>query len=125
MADRRAFPFVDVRNIAVGEGVSKTGVMPEIIERGDEAIDEFIERVTGDREDIIYTLEIRALSARSAAAKGRIFVRTKNLFEPDTIDLIQVMDSNGEVVLGGTPYSIRGTDKYGMDEYTVMLSVGK
>lgn len=79
MATQRIFPRVKVDQIRV------TGPdRDELV--GEEFVEEAI-RALGDREELIYNLNIRGLTEAGTNLTGRTYVRAKNLIEPDIIDV--------------------------------------
>lgn len=79
MSTQRAFPRVEVEQITV--------VGPDRNEAiGEEFVEETIQSL-GEREELIYELNIDSVFEPGSKMTGRAYVRVKNPLEPDIIDV--------------------------------------
>lgn len=104
---KTVFPGIEVTNIATEEAFRGAEEQGQFFPN--EPISDFVEDVVGDRDKIVYDLSVNAFTEAGAIAKARAYVRAKNPFEFDRLDVIDARMVDDELV----------------NTYTVMVGVTK
>lgn len=94
-----AVPGIELKGIAVDTHYTATGSSSEgyIDAALDTVTPDAILELLGDRDRLVYELEVEAFTESSARIKSRTFVRAKNPFEPKRIKIVNstLTSSNG------------------------------
>lgn len=90
-------PFMTIERIHTRESVTKAGDGP-MLERAAEKIGEVTPEMIKERfsgqTTLIYDVKVKAVGESGAIKRAKGLVRSKNLFEPSSLDTIHVMEKD-------------------------------